>query len=138
MWAEDGQAGASRLESACKQYSARILISDNTYRALKGTYRVRDIDDVVVKGKTEPARVYEVLDYHTEESFPHLMDVVGHFGEGRKQYRSGAWDAAIKSFNRALELHPEDRLSTMYIGRCEYLKAEEPEDWDGVWVMKEK
>jgi adenylate cyclase len=33
----DGVNLAARLESACKQYSARILISDFTYQKLKGT-----------------------------------------------------------------------------------------------------
>src|SRR5207249_8605271 len=62
----DGVNLASRLESACKQYAARILISQHTLNELRGTYRTREIDSVVVKGKTEPVRVYEVLDYHTE------------------------------------------------------------------------
>ena len=58
----DGVNLAARLESACKQYSARILISENTYKKLRGTYRIRDIDLVVVKGKTEPVEIFEVLD----------------------------------------------------------------------------
>ena len=53
----DGVNFAARLESACKQYNARILISDFTIKKLKGTYRIRNIDDVVVKGKTEPIGV---------------------------------------------------------------------------------
>ena len=61
---------AARLESACKQYSARILISDYTFKKLKGTYRIRYIDDVVVKGKNEPIGVHEVLDYHNDKTFP--------------------------------------------------------------------
>src|SRR5258706_3938681 len=60
----DGVNLAARLESACKQYAARILISEFTYRKLRGTYRTREIDLVVVKGKTKPVGVYEVLDYH--------------------------------------------------------------------------
>jgi adenylate cyclase len=48
----DGVNLASRLESACKEYSARILISENTFKRLRGTYRVREIDKVIVKGKT--------------------------------------------------------------------------------------
>ncbi|SVE55699.1 uncharacterized protein METZ01_LOCUS508553, partial [marine metagenome] len=50
----DGVNLAARLESACKQYSARILLSEYTAEKLKGVYRLRDIDRVVVKGKTEP------------------------------------------------------------------------------------
>ncbi len=53
-------------------------------KKLKGTYRIRYIDDVVVKGKTEPVGVHEVLDYHNDKTFPNLMDVVNHFNEGRK------------------------------------------------------
>ena len=84
----DGVNLAARLESACKQYNARILISDFTFKKLKGTYRIRYIDDVVVKGKTEPVGVHEVLDYHNDKTFPNLMDVVNHFNEGRKKYKT--------------------------------------------------
>jgi len=135
----DGVNLAARLESACKQYSAQILISESTFNKLKGTYRIRDIDDVIVKGKTKPVRICEVLDYHTDETFPNLMEVVSHFKEGREHYRNGIWSKAIKSFNRALELHPADKLSQIFIDRCNYM-IENPSDneWNGVWVMKSK
>ena len=134
----DGVNLAARLETACKQYSARLLISDHTFVRLNGDYRTRDVDEVIVKGKTEPVRVHEVLDYHTEETFPHLEDVVARFGDGREQYAAGRWDEAIAAFGAALELHPGDRLSQIYIERCDYLKANPPEDWDGVWRLETK
>ena len=135
----DGVNLASRLESACKEYSAQILISEFTYRKMKGTYRTREVDRVVVKGKTEPVGVYEVLDFHTEETFPHLRETVNHFHGGLAQYRKGGFDHAIKHFTEALALHPGDKLSQTYIDRCKYLLAHPPEGkWDGVWVMKSK
>ena len=135
----DGVNLAARLESACKQYSARILISANTYKKLRGTYRVRDIDMVVVKGKTEPVGVYEVLDYHTEESFPNLMEGVNHFKSGVDLYRGANWDKAVSAFEEVLKLNPSDKLSETYIGRCQQLKENPPEgEWDGVWVMTSK
>ena len=135
----DGVNLAARLESACKQYAARILISEFTQKKLRGTYRMREIDLVVVKGKTKPVGVYEILDYHTEETFPHLMDVVNQFNDGVAKYRAARWDAAIKAFQEALHLNPKDKLSEIYIERCELLKANPPEGtWDGVWVMDEK
>ena len=73
---------ASRLESACKEYSAQILASEFTVRSLKGTYRSREVARVVVKGKTEPVGVYEMLDYHTDESFPNMPLVLNHFRKG--------------------------------------------------------
>ena len=135
----DGVNLASRLESACKAYSARILASESTVSRLRGTYRLRDVDLVVVKGKTQPVRVFEILDYHDAESFPNLMDVVNHFNEGMADYRGGKWDQAIARFTRCVELNPADSLSHTYIERCETLRASPPEgEWDGVWVMKSK
>ncbi|MBI3552075.1 MAG: GAF domain-containing protein [Elusimicrobia bacterium] len=135
----DGVNLAARLESACKHYGTRILVSEGTCKRLKGTYRIRDIDDVVVKGKTKPVRIYEVLDHHTDESFPRLMEVTGHFGEGRKAYAAGRWDQALNAFHEALRLHPEDKVSRYYVERCERLKSRPPEsEWNGVWAMEEK
>jgi len=134
----DGVNLAARLESACKQYSARILISEFTRARLKGTYRMRDVDDVVVKGKTEPVRIFEVLDYHTDASFPNLMEATGHFQEGRKAYRAGDFAKATRAFAEALRLNPSDKLSTTYIERCDTLAGAHPTDWCGVWTMTSK
>jgi adenylate cyclase len=135
----DGVNLASRLESACKIYSAQILLSENTFHRLHGTYRVRNIDQVVVKGKTEPIGVYEVLDHHTEDSFPNLMDVVSYFNDGMRNYRTTKFSNAIAQFEKALSLHPGDKLSTIYIERCRHLIENPPVDgWNGVWVMTQK
>ena len=135
----DGVNLASRLESACKAYSARILISETTASQLRGTYRMRDIDLVVVKGKTEPVRVFEVLDYHDKETFPNLTDVINQFNDGIMQYRSCNFEKAVERFERCLSLNPEDKLSRTYIERCDVLRANPPPaNWDAVWVMKEK
>jgi len=135
----DGVNLASRLESASKQYYSSILISDNTYSKLKGTYRMRKIDRVVVKGKTEPVSIYEVLDYHTEESFPNMMEVVNNFSHGLACYQKAQWDKAIESFQRALAQNSSDKLSQMYIERCEHMKKNPPDgQWDGIWIMKSK
>ncbi len=134
----DGVNLASRLESACKQYSTHILMSENTFKKLQGIYRVREVDHVIVKGKHEPAAIYEVLDYHTDETFPNLMDAVNQFKSALSCYRKGSWDKAAEGFRKALELNPNDALPKMYIERCEILKANPPDDWNGVWVLKTK
>jgi adenylate cyclase len=135
----DGVNLASRLESACKAYAAEILISESTQRRLRGTYRMREIDKVVVKGKTEPVAIYEVLDYHTDDSFPNMMEVLGHFAEGLRRYRIGEFQLAIGQFEKALAQHPRDALSGIYVARCQQLLKTPPAtDWAGVWVMQEK
>ncbi|RED46214.1 GAF domain-containing protein [Aestuariispira insulae] len=135
----DGVNLAARLESACKQYKARILISENTKARLHGTYRMREVDLVVVKGKTKPVSIFEVLDYYKDEEFPNLMDVVGHFNEGVIHYRKQEWDQAKTSFHKALKANAEDALSNIYLDRVDHMLAEPPgDDWDGVWVMTSK
>ena len=51
----------SRLESLNKQYGTRIIISDATRERLTGRYRFRPLGDVVVKGKTQPVAIFEVV-----------------------------------------------------------------------------
>ena len=135
----DGVNLASRLESLCKQYHASILVSENTVRRLKGTYRIRGVDRVQVKGKTQSIEVYEVLDYYTEETYPNLMDVVNHFRDGLTLYRRREWTRAVAMFEEALRVNPDEKLCRMYIERCIRFQHDPPEDdWDGGWIMNTK
>jgi adenylate cyclase len=135
----DGVNLASRLESLCKQYHASILVSENTVRRLKGTYRIREVDRVQVKGKTQSVEVYEILDYYTEETYPNLMDVLNHFRDGLTLYRRREWARAVARFEEALRVNPDEKLCRMYIERCIHFREEPPDDdWDGGWIMKTK
>jgi adenylate cyclase len=51
----------SRLESLNKQYGTRIIISDATRERLTRRYQFRPLGDVVVKGKTQPVAIFEVV-----------------------------------------------------------------------------
>jgi adenylate cyclase len=51
----------SRLESLNKEYGTRIIISDATRERLSRPYRLRPLGDVVVKGKTQPVAIYELI-----------------------------------------------------------------------------
>jgi adenylate cyclase len=135
----DGVNLASRLESACKEYGVRILISENTFRKLRGTYRTREVDRVIVKGKTDPASVFEILDYHTDETFPNLRECLECFREGLASYRRQQWDRAEAAFLEALEHSPGDELTRIYLQRVAQMRAHPPGDeWNGVWVMQTK
>ena len=100
---------------------------------------MREVDKVIVKGKSEPVSIYEVLDFHTEETFPNLMEVVSQFNSGIEHYRKGEWGKATSAFEKALANNRNDKVSQMYIDRCETLKNQDlGDDWNGVWVMKTK
>ncbi len=135
----DGVNLAARLESACKQYGTHILISEFTYAKLKDTYRNREIDHVIVKGKTEPVAIYEILDYHDEQTFPNIVEVLTLFKNGLNKYRKRQWQQAISLFNEALVLNPDDKVCQLYLERCRKLEnAMLEDDWNGVWVMESK
>ncbi len=135
----DGVNLAARLESACKQYGAHILISEFTYKQLRGTYFSRELDLVVVKGKTQPVAIYEIMDYHTEESYPQMIDALRHFKSGLVKYRQQKWEDAKGEFNDVLALNEHDKAAKEYIKRCDHFIADPPgDDWDGVWVMESK
>ncbi len=135
----DGVNLAARLESACKQYGAHILISEFTYKALRGTYFSRELDLVVVKGKTKPVAIHEILDYHTEESYPQMIDALRHFKSGLVKYRQQKWQDAKGEFGEVLALNDRDKSAQLYIERCDHFLEHPPgDDWDGVWVMESK
>ena len=135
----DGVNLAARLESACKQYGAHILISEFTYKALKATYFSRELDLVVVKGKTRPVAIHEILDYHTDESYPQMIDALRHFKSGLVKYRQQKWDDAEGEFREVLALNDRDKAAALYLKRCAHFRTVPPgPDWDGVWVMEDK
>ncbi|MFM2079943.1 MAG: hypothetical protein RLZZ219_625 [Cyanobacteriota bacterium] len=122
----DGVNLAARLESACKHYGAQLLISDSTRSRLKGTYRMREVDRVRVKGRSEPVGIHEVLDFHTPASFPSIVEVLGHYRDGLELCRAGRFPQAAASFEQALALHPGDRLSALHLERCRQWIASPP------------
>jgi adenylate cyclase len=59
----DGVNLGARLESLNKEYSTKrhIIISEGTYEAAKDALEVRRLGEVLVKGKTRPVVIYELL-----------------------------------------------------------------------------
>lgn len=54
-------------------------------------------------------------------------------------YKQRRWTEALSGFQKALQIHPGDGPSKLYIERCEtYIKTPPGDDWDGVFVMKTK
>jgi adenylate cyclase len=135
----DGVNLASRLEGATKYYGTKILISEMTFSKLTTSRVVRLLDVIRVKGKEKPISVYEVLDFHNEESFPNLPAVLKLFEKAYLHHAKRDWGPAIKAFQDALNLNPHDIPSKLYLDRCQHYYANPPgEDWSGVWTLTSK
>lgn len=59
---------ASRLEGTNKQYYTEIIISEKTYDLIKDSGAItRELDDIRVKGKMKPVKIYELLGFEDED-----------------------------------------------------------------------
>jgi adenylate cyclase len=125
---------ASRLEGASKLYQVSILAGEETYRQVQDTLLAREVDTVRVVGKTRPVNVYEIVCEKSEASAEEASRLLA-FAQAREAYGSRAWDKALELFGR-IEADP---LAGLYIARLQSLRQNPPaEDWDGVFVLKEK
>lgn len=128
---------ASRLEGLTKVYGVEIIIAAQTHERLDGTFACRELDMVQVKGRQAPVRIYELMgmasDVMGETGF------VRQFEQGLEQYRAREFDTAVRLFNQALQLRPDDPPSRLFIQRCQHLMDEPPDgSWDGTWSFTDK
>ena len=59
----------SRLEGVNKVYKTHIIISEGTYKHVKDKVISRELDLIRVKGKSEPVRIYELIDIKNQNDF---------------------------------------------------------------------
>lgn len=125
----------SRLEGMTKNYGIRCMISEGTVKAFQRpeAHIVRDLDDIRVKGKNEPVKVFELMqpDYLPKpESVKELVEI---FEAARIEYRNQNWEKAEKLFMDCVALNPEDGPGHTYLKRIiEMKKGPYIENWDGV------
>jgi len=129
---------ASRLEGLNKEYGTNIIVSDSTLSEVGDGYVTRYLDLVIVKGRSTPVAVYELVGRKGEVSGERLQ-ALSIYEEGGRLYSSRDWLGAAARFQEVLRLDPEDAPASLYLERCEALMADPPpEEWDGVYVMTHK
>ena len=66
-------------------------------------------------------------------------EVLKYYNLGLTAYKQRKWDEAIKSFQMALNIDPDDGPSGVYLERSQqYRESPPPDDWDGVFIMTTK
>lgn len=129
---------AARLEPANKDYGTLIMISEATYESAKDVIEARLLDRIIVKGKTKPIHIYELL--AKKGKLPeNKQKVIDFYVTGLKLHWNRQWDEAIKHFNMALELDPGDIPSVNMRTRVEGYKINPPPDtWNGEYYREKK
>jgi adenylate cyclase len=129
---------ASRLEGLNKVYGTSILIAESTETLARAAIETREIDTVVVAGKTEAIRVFELLDEKGALD-PARQALRTAFAQGLAAYRARDWTGAADRFAECLAIEPGDGPARVFAGRVKTLAANPPADgWDGVWRAAEK
>lgn len=128
---------ASRTEGLTKHYGVTILLTEATQQKLGDRFVTRFLDDVIVKGRTQPVKLFELvgtLDEMTTEE----KQTLERFAQALDLYRSRQWDQARAQF-LTLANQTGDHASELYAERCLTMKAQNPgEDWNGVFVAISK
>ena len=83
---------AARLEGANKAYGSKSIITEAVFEKLKNAFVCRELDFITVKGKTEPVRIFEIL--QTKEDMPSVVfiDRIAHF---KKDPPPRNWDGVF-------------------------------------------
>jgi adenylate cyclase len=128
---------ASRFESANKCYGSLIMIGETTYEAVHTLFETRLLDLIIVKGKTKPIRIYELL-ARVGELAPDKKQVVALYDEALKLHWNRKFDKAVACLDEALATmkdEPSHWLRQRIIG---YLETPPEESWNGEFVNPNK
>lgn len=142
---------ASRIESLTKQYRLPLLLSEDVLYHLKGTYLVRFVDRVLVKGRKNAVSLFECFDHETEgiqriktdmkeelESLYALYEA-GDFARAGKGYSDLRDKVGPHTYIRGVS---KDPVLDFYADRCANLsKMKESgtlDNWNGVFEFREK
>jgi len=135
----------SRLESLCKSYGSKLIISEYTKEGLQDEYVIRNLDLVTVKGKTKPVEIFEVFDYKHhpilyKNTINEVIKEVEYFNEAILHYREGRFEEAKHMFED-IQANYNPQNSTVcgiYIERCTHYIEYPPINFDGVFVHTTK
>ena len=115
---------AARLESQTKGYGVLMIISENTAKLVKDHFPLWELDNIAVKGKKEPVRIFAI---HAEtEQHRQFIEL----------YYAGEWNKAIALIPLCINATPE--MEKYYHGMEERLLGGCPADWKGHYVATSK
>ena len=129
---------ASRLEQLNKHYGTWILISEFVYEQCQSDFVVRTIDRVVVKGRSKPVNIYELVAEKGDISSDALA-AVNLFNEAIALYKNRDFVEAARVLAGLKAANPEDKPTAIYFDRCQAcIETPPPADWNDMTIMKEK
>ena len=128
---------ASRLEGLTKEYGVGILVSESMVSAASG-FVYREVDTVVVKGRTEGVKIYEPVGRQGEVGESVLGDIE-RFNKALELYRRQRWEEAEAMLKALSYAAPDSKLYKLYLKRLSHFRENTPGPaWNGQWVFTTK
>ncbi len=122
----------SRLEGLTKVYGVSIIVGERTRKAVDD-WLYRELDQVRVKGKARPVRIFEPLG-PADELPSALKSEVRQFHQALEAYRRQDWDSAEVALFNLSQTNPDSTLYRLYLDRIAWFRSHPPpEDWDGIF-----
>jgi adenylate cyclase len=132
---------ASRLEGLCKAYAVGIIIGENTWQQASD-FAAIELDLVMVKGKTEPERIFGLIGPPEMAKRPEYQMLLDRQAAFLLLYRTGAFAEALPVIQECAEAAQALGWRQGYYDvmweRVDHLIDDSPPDWNGVYVAKEK
>lgn len=125
---------AARIESLSKYYGVTLLVSRECFVHLTNPAPHRQLDRVIVKGKSTPVELFEIENPRTP---PNYGELVKAWDAAFADYTAGKFAEARPVFAKLAEQF-NDGPSKLMVHRCDELTAYPPTDWKGVWKMESK
>jgi adenylate cyclase len=110
-----------------------------TYHLCQDKVWVRQLDRVRVKGKNQAVSIYELIGSRSVSLDAQAKEFLDCFNQGRITYLAKEFKQAIRIFEEAKKMRPDDRAVQIHLARSlQYLQTAVPEEWDGVYTMTTK
>lgn len=134
---------SSRLEGITKQYGLWNCIGNNTAEGVDHQFALLEIDQVAVKGRSQPERIWTVVGEADVIHDPKYIELRATVDEAIAAYTSQQWDKAEAAYRKAAEIKLDALdpvgLRDVFLERiAEYRENPPPADWDGVYVATSK
>lgn len=132
---------SSRVQSLSGFYKAKILVTHHTFLRLNllSDVMAREIDTVIVKGKTQPVILYEVFQADEPESVDWKEGSKTKLNEGIALYKAGQFKTAFSIFKELYKEKPTDNIVKLYAKRTKMILGQAPPgDWDGIFRLHRK
>ncbi|MEM7445846.1 MAG: adenylate/guanylate cyclase domain-containing protein, partial [Pseudomonadota bacterium] len=131
---------ASRLEGQTKTYATDIVVGESTREEAKSLAFV-EIDQIRVKGRTAPARIFALVGDDSLASSSRFSDLKQQTDLLLDAYRRQDWAEARNCLAKCRELDDGwvAGICDLYAGRIDDLQENPPgDDWDGVYTATSK